>query len=138
VTPDSLQYLLNDLFETVTLWDVRTERAAVERTGSGEFLVTLDVVARKARADSVGRMAKVPMNDLVEIGVFAPGEGDALGEPLYLERQRIRSGKQTIRITVPSRPARAGIDPWHELIDRDRDDNIVSVSDAVQEAKHER
>ncbi|HEU6450246.1 MAG TPA: M1 family aminopeptidase [Gemmatimonadaceae bacterium] len=138
VTPDSLQYLLTDLFETVTLWDVRTERAAVERTGSGEFLVTLDVVARKARADSVGRMAKVPMNDLVEIGVFAPGEGDALGEPLYLERQRIRSGKQTIRITVPSRPARAGIDPWHELIDRDKDDNIVSVSDAVQEAKHER
>jgi hypothetical protein len=83
-------------------------------------------------------MAKVPMYDLVEIGVFAPGEGDALGEPLYLERQRIRSGKQTIRITVPSRPARAGIDPWHELIDRDKDDNIVSVSDAVQEAKHER
>src|SRR3990172_4233949 len=30
VTPDSLQYVLTDLFETVTLWDVRTERAIVE------------------------------------------------------------------------------------------------------------
>ncbi len=137
VTPDSLQYVLTDLFETVTLWDVRTERATVERTGGGEYLVSLDVVARKARADSVGHMSEVPMNDLVEIGAFAPGEGDALGEPLYLERQRIRSGKQTIRITVPSRPARAGIDPRHELIDRDGEDNLVAVNDAVEEAKRE-
>lgn len=135
VTPDSLRYLLVDLFETVTLWDVRTERVAVERTGSGEYLVTLDVVAKKARADSVGHMKEVPMNDLVEIGVFEPGEGDALGDPLYLERQRIRSGRQTLRITVPSEPARAGIDPRHELIDRDSDDNVVTVSYAAQEAK---
>ncbi|HET7622200.1 MAG TPA: M1 family aminopeptidase [Gemmatimonadaceae bacterium] len=136
VTPDSLRYLLADLFETVTLWDVRTEHAEVERTGSGEYLVTLDVVAKKARADSVGGMTEVPMNDLVEIGVFGPGEGDALGKPLYLERQRIRSGRQTIRITVPSEPARAGIDPRHELIDRDRGDNVVAASYAAQEVKH--
>ncbi|HET7550649.1 MAG TPA: M1 family aminopeptidase [Gemmatimonadaceae bacterium] len=137
VTPDSLQYLLKDLFETVTLWDVRTERAAVQPTGSGEFVVTLDVVAKKARADSVGHLTEVPMNDLVEVGVFAPGEGDTPGAPLYLKHQRIHSGKQTIRITVPSRPARAGVDPRHELIDRDTHDNVVTVIDAVQEAKHE-
>lgn len=135
VTPDSLQYLLTDLFETVTLWDVRTEQAVVKRTDSGEYLVTLDVVAKKARADSVGRMTEAPMNDLVEIGVFAPGKGEALGEPLYLERQRIRSGRQTIRITVPGEPARAGIDPRHELIDRDGDDNVATVSHAAQEVK---
>ena len=48
------------------------------------------------RADSVGKETEVPMDDLVEIGVFAPGEGDGLGEPLYLKQHRIRSGKQTI------------------------------------------
>jgi ABC-type transport system involved in multi-copper enzyme maturation permease subunit len=137
VTPDSLRYLLTDLFETVTLWDVRTERATVERTGSGEYLVSLDVVARKARADSVGHMAEVPMNDLVEIGVFAAGEGEEPGEPLYVERRRIRSGKQTIRVTVSREPARAGIDPFHELMERDRSDDVISVAEAVQEAKHE-
>ena len=31
VTPDSLQELLTDLFETITLWDVRTARAVVAR-----------------------------------------------------------------------------------------------------------
>jgi hypothetical protein len=132
VTPDSLQYLLTDLFETVTLWDVRTERASVQPTGTGAFEVTLDVVAKKTRADSVGVETEVPMNDLVEIGVFAPpAEGADAGEQLYLTRHRVRSGKQTIRVTVPKAPARAGIDPYNKLIDRDREDNVVAVKPLV-------
>lgn len=67
------------------------------------------------------------MDDLVEIGVFARGPDDGSGEPLYLERHRIRSGEQTIRITVPREPGRAGIDPHRMLIDRQRHDNVVEV-----------
>jgi ABC-2 type transport system permease protein len=130
ITPDSLKYLLTDLFETITLWDVETRRAVVARTDGGQYEVTLDVVAKKMRADSVGKETEVPMNDLVEIGVFAPGKDDGLGEPLYLTRHRIRSGKQTIRITVPREPSRAGIDPYRKLIDRDREDNVVEVKAA--------
>jgi hypothetical protein len=127
VTPDSLRYLLTDLFETVTLWEVKTERSFVERTEAGEYAVTLDVVAKKVRADSVGNETEVPMDDYVEIGVFAPGTGDGLGPPLYLKRHRIRSGNQTIRVSVAREPASAGIDPYRKLIDRAREDNIVDV-----------
>lgn len=67
------------------------------------------------------------MDDLVEIGVFAPGRGAHPGEPLYLQRHRIRSGEQTIRVTVPLEPGRAGIDPYGQLIDRQRDDNLQAV-----------
>ena len=76
------------------------------------------------------------MNDLVEIGVFAPGNGDGPGEPLYLTRHRIRSGKQTIRITVPREPSRAGIDPYRKLIDREREDNVVAVKAAGAKYGH--
>jgi hypothetical protein len=41
-------------------------------------------------------------------------------------------------ITVPRVPARAGIDPHNELIDRQRGDNVAAVGDSIQEAKHER
>jgi ABC-2 type transport system permease protein len=100
--------------------------------------VRIDVVGRKMRADSVGKETEVPMDDLVEIGVFAPGGDKGVGQPLYLEQHRIRSsGKQTISITVLSpklreggEPARAGIDPWHKLIDREREDNVVEVKAA--------
>lgn len=126
--PEPLHPLLTDLFETVTLWDVRAHRARVEPTGTGEYRVAIDVTAKKVRADSVGNETEVPMDDLVEIGVFAPNGADGLGEPLYLQRHRIRSGEQTISITVRQMPARAGIDPWHKLIDRRRDDNVVEVN----------
>jgi hypothetical protein len=46
VTPDSLDGLLEDLFATVTLWDVRTEEAIIEPAGSGEYQVTLTVGAK--------------------------------------------------------------------------------------------
>jgi hypothetical protein len=128
VTPDSLQYLITDLFETITLWDVQTTRATVARKSATEYEVTLDVTARKVRADNVGREAEVPMNDLVEIGVFAPaGRGEAFGEALYLARQRVRDGNQTIRVTVHKAPARAGVDPYHKLLDRDASNNLVTV-----------
>jgi hypothetical protein len=90
--------------------------------------VTLFVDASKARADSIGNQTPVGMDDLVEIGVFAgaPREG-APGDALYLKQHRIRTGKQAIEITVPRRPARAGIDPHRRLIERERDDNLAEL-----------
>jgi ABC-2 type transport system permease protein len=130
VTPDSVRPLLADLFETVTLWEVKTERAVAERTERGEYEVALDVVARKVRADSLGKETETPMDDLVELGVFAAGAGDDLGAPLYLKQHRIRSGTQRIRVTVPKEPSRAGIDPYRMLIDRQGGDNVVEVKPA--------
>ncbi len=127
VTPDTLHPLLTDLFETITLWDVRATRAEAAPTGTGAYRLTLDVVGRKVRADSVGNETEVPMDELVEIGVFAPGEGAALGEPLHLQRHRIRSGVQTITVTVPRPPGRAGVDPYRRLIDRDWGNNMLEV-----------
>lgn len=129
VTPDSHQYLLTDLFEAVTLWDVEAERAIVAPTGSGEYQVTLDITARKVHADSAGNETETPMDEWVEIGVFAPvAEGeDSLSKPLYVQQHRVRSGRQTITVTVPGEPAYAGIDPYHLLIELETDDNIEEV-----------
>jgi hypothetical protein len=131
VTPDSLKPLLSDLFEQITLWDVRTDSVRAVPDGAGAWRVTLHVDASKARADSVGRQVPVAMDDLVEIGVFAGEAGGARGpgEPLYLRQHRVRSGRQTITVSVPRRPARAGADPYRKLIERERDDNVADVVD---------
>jgi hypothetical protein len=44
-----------------------------------------------------------------------------------LTRHRIHTGKQTLRIIVPQEPARAGVDPYRKLIERERGDNVVDV-----------
>ena len=124
VTPDSLKPLLHDLFEVNTFWKFETKQATAEQTAAGTWQVTLDVEAQQGRRRQRGRETEVPMNEWVEIGVFAAAEpGEILGKPLYVQKHRIRSGKQTITVTVPSKPARAGIDPYH-LLDWEEGDNI--------------
>jgi ABC-2 type transport system permease protein len=123
VTPPSLHSLLTDLFETITLWELRTQRATTRRLSDGKYEVTLDVVAQKMRANGIGVETPTPMNDLIEVGVFAAGKDD----PIYLTRHRIRSGKQTIRVIVPREPSRAGVDPYRKLIERERGNNVVGV-----------
>ncbi len=123
VTPDSLHYLLHDMFEVNTYWELETERVTAGPAPAGAWAVTLDVQARKVVADSAGVERAVPMNDWIEVGVFAPARDGAPREPLYLRKHRIRTGRQQIKLTVPGKPARAGIDPNYLLIDLEPDDN---------------
>jgi aminopeptidase N len=122
-TPPSLHSLLTDLFETITLWDVKTQSAAARRLADGTYEVTLEVTAQKLRADGSGVETATPMNDFVEVGVFAPGKDD----PFSLVRHRIRTGKQTIRVIVTQEPSRAGVDPYRKLIERERGDNVLEL-----------
>ena len=128
VTPDAFQYLLHDLFEVNTFWALATDQVTAAQTEDGNWQVTLDVQARKVVADEAGVETEAPMNEPVQIGVFAPAaEGEGLGEPLYVQMHRIRAGEQTITVTVPSEPAHAGVDPYHLLIDLEMEDNIEAV-----------
>jgi ABC-type transport system involved in multi-copper enzyme maturation permease subunit len=127
VTPDSLEPLLHDLFEVNAFWTFDTKRATAVRTQTGAWQVTFDVEARKVVVDSAGKETEVPMNEWVELGVFAAAEpGEALGKPLYVEKHRIRSGRQTITVTASEKPARGGIDPYN-LLDWDEGDNIEAI-----------
>jgi hypothetical protein len=110
VTPDSYQSLLRDLFEKNTFWDFETERATARRTEAGTWQVTLDVRGRKTVVDEAGVETEAPMDDWIEVGVFGEGEP-------YMQKLRVGSGKQTITVTAPRKPALAGVDPRRLLSD---------------------
>lgn len=127
VTPDSVQPLLRDLFKVNTFWELETETATAQPL-RGHWQVTLTLRADKLVVDSVGNETKRPMKDWVEISVFAPAEaGKAQGKPLYRQKHLIRSGRQTIVLTVPTQPATASIDPRALLIDWNLTDNDKPV-----------
>ena len=128
VTPDSLRYLLHDLFAANTFWQLETERATARRTPAGAWQVTLRVKARKITVSPAGTETEVPMDEWVPVGVFAPtAAGAEFGDTLYLRSHRIRNGAQTITVTVPRKPSDAGIDPYLLLIDLERFDNVEEV-----------
>jgi ABC-2 type transport system permease protein len=130
VTPDSLRPLLGDLLERNTFWELETRKAIMQPAPNGGWQVRLEIAAKKVAVDTEGTETNLPMNDLIEIGVFAPLEaGEDRGKPLYLAMHRVHTGPQTITITVPKRPDLAGIDPRHLLIDVEPDNNFANITD---------
>jgi hypothetical protein len=121
-TPAPMHGLLKDLFEEITFWEVSAKSMDVKPDGKGAYRVTLHIDAQKLKGDSTGTERPVPMNDPVEILVY-----DANRKPLHRASQRIRSGAQTIELTVARPPAGAVVDPDHELLDRQPEDNQVAV-----------
>lgn len=46
-----------------------------------------------------------------------------------MERRRIVSGSQQLRLVTRQKPAFAGIDPYTKYVDRNADDNLIAVTD---------
>lgn len=125
-TPDSLQYLLHDMFETITLYDNRVTEVRSAKQSDGTWRVHLTVESAKLRSDELGNEREITLNDWIDIGVF--GRDDKGGETeLYLGRHKLTGPKTEFDITVDREPVRAGIDPYNKLIDRRSSDNVRDV-----------
>ena len=122
VTPPKYQYVIDDWFETITLYDNRAVKAVAKPLQDGRYEVTLDVVAKKRKADELGKESDAPLHDWIDIGVL-----DADGAPLYREKKEITTEDSTFTVDVKGKPAKAGIDPFNLLIDRKPKDNTVPV-----------
>ena len=140
-TPDSLKYLIADLFENITLYELKTDSVDMRDAEGGKIAVDLYVTAKKMHADSLGKETDAPMNDWIDIGLFAkppakpdPKVDDKVGIPIYLQKHLIRTGPQRITVIVGAKPYRAGIDPLHKLIDRIATDNTLGVRDRTARA----
>jgi aminopeptidase N len=123
VTPEKYAYLIEDLFETITLYDNRAVSAEAKDLGDGRWEVELVVQSRKFRADESGSETQIELADWIEIGVF-----DEHDELLYREQHQLTDEQTTLSLVVEGKPARAGIDPITLLIDRDPDDNVRAVT----------
>jgi ABC-2 type transport system permease protein len=122
--------LISDLFEKITLWDVKADKASSSKRPDGKFEVRFEVEAKKLYADGKGKETEAPLDEAFDIGVFdaEPGKlGYSAKSVLLLERQRIKSGQQSITVVVDKAPVFVGIDPFNKRIDRNSADNLTRV-----------
>ncbi len=124
VTPDSLQYLITDMFEHITLFSNRIADVNYKKTGD-EYEVKITTISEKFIADSLGKETPVAINDFIDIGLFTEGKDQKnLGKPVLIKRFRINKKENEFVFRVKEKPYQAGIDPYNYLIDRIPDDNL--------------
>lgn len=128
--PADKQDLITDLFDKITLYDVKTTKVASRKRADGKYDVDLTVRARKLYATGRGVETEAPMNETLDVGLFdvepaKPGFGSR--SVIAFERVPIHTGVQTLHLVASRAPKFGGADPYNKLIDRNSDDNVIAV-----------
>jgi len=124
------QALITDLFERITLYDLKVGEPSAARRADGRWDVAVPIEARKFHADGRGEEKEAPLAEPIEIGLFAAPPGAARfssKDAILVERHRVRSGRQVFRFVADRRPTDAAIDPDNLYIDRNVGDNVAPV-----------
>ena len=146
VTPDSLQYVIKDMFETITVYDNRIKSATSTELDNGKYQVDIEFEVSKYRNDEKGKqlfsetgrdsisylpegktkpILSLPLQDYIDVGVFTENEvdGKMKDKPLYLKKHKITTIDNKVSIIVDEKPTEVGVDPYNKLIDRNSGDN---------------
>jgi ABC-2 type transport system permease protein len=145
-TPDSLQYVIHDMFETITLYSNRIVDVTSKALENGKYQVDIEFNVSKYRNNEKGRkyygtkvgdtlsyktdsMKKPELSallaDYVDIGVFTQEEvnGKKKEKELYLKKHKVSAINNKVTIIVDEKPTEVGVDPYNKLIDTSSDDN---------------
>lgn len=146
VTPDSLQYVIKDMFETITLYRNRITKVDSKKLDNGKYQVDIEFDVSKYRNDKKGKryygekvgdtisyktekmkkpILSVPLADYIDVGIFGETkvDGKKKEKELYLKKHKITEIHNKVSIIVDEKPVEVGVDPYNKLIDTQSDDN---------------
>ena len=119
--PEDKKYLIEDFFETITFYCNKT-KSVIFTKNDDKYEVIIESDNKKFRSDELGEEHEISMNDYIDVGIFDKDENI-----LYLEKRKIKSGKNIFHIYVDKKPYKAGIDPINKLIDKNPKDHLLKA-----------
>jgi ABC-2 type transport system permease protein len=122
VTPDSMRYIIGDLFSSVILYDNKLQNTGFEKVSEKAYSVSLTLEMNKIQLDSLGNEESIDLDDWIEIGFYAKDKQGK--ENLVLTKNiKIKEKKTTLQLLLPQKPVRIVLDPNFLLIDKNMTDN---------------
>lgn len=122
--------LITDLFEKITLYDMKATEAKATKRADGKYEVSFTVEGKKFYADGKGKETDTPLDEPFDVGAFGeePGKkGYKRESVLLMDRRAMKTGKQTITFVTDKLPKFVGVDPYNKRIDRNSNDNLTKV-----------
>ena len=123
--PDSLKYLIKDMFEDITVYENYIKDLSYEAMKDGKYKVKLTLGSVKFKSDSLGKQKAVPVADYMDVGIFTEKivKGKTKEKELLLQKVKMDKDVKTFEFIVSEKPIKAGIDPYGKLIDRKPENN---------------
>ena len=144
-TPEAYQYLIHDMFETITLYDNKVIKTDVKELSNGKYQVDMYFQVAKYKTDTKGEeiytdaqnqtltktingkeVKSLPLNDYVFVGIYGPKvkkeKYEYENEWQYV-KVKVNNVYNKYSFIVDEKPYQVGVDPYNILIDRDSNDN---------------
>ena len=125
-TPED-QALITDLFERITLYDLKVVEPSAARRADGKWVVTVPVEAKKLYANGKGEEVETQLRDPIDVVLFSGHPAEEGSSTIQAQRLVVRSGRQLFRFVTDRKPDYAGIDPYNLHVDRNSADNVSEV-----------
>jgi ABC-2 type transport system permease protein len=128
-TPEQEQ-LITDLFERITLYDLKVTDATTRKDGDG-WTTVLTIGAEKFYANGKGAETRTKLDEPIEVGLFTarPGLGAfSSKDVIEMKREPLHDGSQRLTLHSKVKPTFAGVDPYNYYVDRNSDDNVHPVT----------
>ena len=127
-TPDSLQYLIDDLFKSITLYDNKIENASFYHQKDGRYNIDIDLDITKYEADYLGNEIATEVNDYIFVGVYSEDADKNEESLIYYGIHKLSDGSNKLEIELDAQPHKIVIDPKGLLFDRNMKDNSFELN----------
>jgi len=127
VAPAEYQHIISDYYERILIHDFTVPNADVQQLDDGQYLVRATIKAQKFEQIDNGQQLSVALNEPLHIVLVDDkiDEIDRYGAGLIHEERRWITEEETIvEIVVDQPPAAIIVDPYHNFIEREVDDNV--------------
>lgn len=134
VAPDSLKYKVDDGFKEIVLYENRVMNAKSKQLENKKWETTFTVNSKKIYYDDTGKELRTDTNlNLVDVGLFGEDieneDKVMVKNPFHFQLKWLKPGDNSFNIITDQKPVKAGIDPYNKLIDRNSDDNLMTVEE---------
>lgn len=129
--------LITDLFDRITFWDLRVVSSEATERPDGKWIVRVEVQAAKLDAGGNGKEEEVPLDQLIDIGLFADDptqSGFSDKDVILLQKHRVKGGRQIIELVVDRKPTFVGVDPYANLISRTNTNKVAPLGKKAEPA----
>ncbi len=124
VAPDNRKYLINDLLESIILYDNRVIDAKQSfDTNRKVYQTTITFSTAKAKYDGLGNKSPVKVADVLDIAIY----DDTEEKRLATKTVEVNGTTQSVTIESKVKPGKVILDPYFKQIDSERKNNSKSL-----------
>ena len=123
--PEDKLFLIEDLFETITLYENKLLEATQSYDEQKKLYVTkVKLSTAKFRADGLGNEKSIPLSETLDIALYDDEETKELAKA----RVYVKGGEESVYLVSKEKPSKVILDPFFKKIDKDRTNNIITPS----------